>query len=226
MPSITRHKVYNQEVSSSQVPPIARHKVYNQEIPTPQIPPITHHEAYNQETHSSFNIISVDQTVQSTPTFVNFNTPVNKQTNRWTSSETRMLIEEIGKQWHALQKTKDAREKGRIWDRIIANIQTSDVASSSLKERTKASIQQKWDALLQKYRDIKDKIEHTGEEAIQNDWEFFKDMDNYLRKDPSIVAPIISDSIHGIKRKVPRNAEDHTGEEVTSFFINFFQYLN
>jgi len=38
----------------------------------------------------------------------------------------------------------------------------------ALKERTKASIQQKWDALFQKYRDIKDKIESTGEEAIQN----------------------------------------------------------
>jgi transcriptional regulator len=93
-----------------------------------------------------------------------------------------MLIEEVGKQWQALQKVKDARKKGRIQDRIITNIQTSDAASSALKERTKASIQQKWDALLQKYRDIKDKIESTGEEAIQNDWEFFKDMDNFLRK--------------------------------------------
>jgi hypothetical protein len=79
-----------------------------------------------------------------------------------------MLIEEVGKQWQALQKVKDAREKGRIQDRIIINIQTSDAASSALKERTKASIQQKWDALLQKYRDIKDKIESTGEEAIGN----------------------------------------------------------
>jgi hypothetical protein len=54
-----------------------------------------------------------------------------------------MLIEEVGKQW-----------QGQIWDRIIT---TSDFASSALKERTKASIQQKRDALLQKYRDIKDK---------------------------------------------------------------------
>jgi hypothetical protein len=75
------------------------------------------------------------------------------------------------------------------------------MASSALKERTKASIQQKWDSLLQKYRDIKDRIASTGEEAIQNDWEFFSDMDKYLRKDPSVAAPVTSDSIYGIKHK-------------------------
>ncbi|CAI2201085.1 12203_t:CDS:2, partial [Funneliformis geosporum] len=62
------------------------------------------------------------------------------------------------------------REKGQIWDRIISIIQNSDLASSALKNRTKASIQQKWDSLLQKYRDIKDRITSTGEEAVQNDW--------------------------------------------------------
>jgi hypothetical protein len=30
-----------------------------------------------------------------------------------------MLIEEVEKQWQALQKVKDAREKGQIWDRIL-----------------------------------------------------------------------------------------------------------
>jgi len=71
---------------------------------------------------------------------------------------------------------------------------------------------------------MKDKIGRSGEEAIQNDWEFFKDMDNHLKKDPSVVAPITSDSIHGIKRKVQKNAESQ--EEVTSLYINFFpKYL-
>ena len=51
-----------------------------------------------------------------------------------------MLIEEVGKQWQALQKVKNAREKGRIWDRIIANIQTSNAISLALKECTKALI--------------------------------------------------------------------------------------
>ena len=64
--------------------------------------------------------------LQSTFTFVNFNT--HKLTNRWTSSETRMLIEEVGKQWQALQQVKDPREKGRIWDKIITNIQKSNLA--------------------------------------------------------------------------------------------------
>jgi len=101
------------------------------------------------------------------------------------------------------------------------------LVSLALKERTKTSIQQKWDALLQKFRDIKDKIESTGEEAIQNDWEFFKDMDNFLRKDPSIVAPITSDSIYGIKRKEQKNAEDQD-EEVSDvlIFIFFFIFFN
>ncbi|CAG8691925.1 10113_t:CDS:2, partial [Funneliformis caledonium] len=97
---------------------------------------ITYHEIQENRSLS----VAVNQSlIQPNSTFVNFNTP--KLTNRWTSSETRMLIEET-------------------------------------------SIQQKWDALLQKFCDIKDKIESTGEEAIQNDWEFFNDMDNFLRKDP------------------------------------------
>ncbi|GBB83823.1 hypothetical protein RclHR1_10490007 [Rhizophagus clarus] len=77
-------------------------------------------------------------------------------------------------------------------------------------ERTKASIQQKWDSLLQKYRDIKDKISRTGEEPIQNEWEFFCDMDEYLKEDPSITAPITVDSIHGVKHKIqkPENQDE------------------
>ncbi|CAB4426923.1 unnamed protein product [Rhizophagus irregularis] len=149
---------------------------------------ITHHVTHNQENQSPFN------------------------SNRWTTSETRMLIEEVRMQWQALQQVKDPREKGRIWDKIITNIQKSDMASPALKERTKTSVQQKWDALLQKFHDIKDKIESTGGEAIQNDWEFFKDMDSFLRKDPSIVAPITSDSIYGIKRKEQKNAEEQVEE--------------
>ncbi|CAG8778972.1 14380_t:CDS:2, partial [Acaulospora morrowiae] len=101
----------------------------------------------------------------------------------------------------ALQQARDPREKGRIWNKVIANVQSSKIASLVLKERTKASIQQKWDSLLQKYRDIKDKIASTSEEAIQNNWEFFDYMDEYLKKDSSITASITSDSIYGIKRR-------------------------
>ncbi|CAB4435283.1 unnamed protein product [Rhizophagus irregularis] len=173
---------------------------------------ITHHVTHNQENQSPFNSVAINNQspIQSTSTFINFNTP--KSTNRWTTSETRMLIEEVRMQWQALQQVKDPREKGQIWDKIITNIQKSDMASPSLKERTKTSVQQKWDALLQKFRDIKDKIESTGGEATQNDWEFFKDMDSFLRKDPSIVAPITSDSIYGIKRKEQKNAEEQVEE--------------
>ncbi|GES86158.1 trihelix transcription factor GT-3a-like [Rhizophagus clarus] len=137
-------------------------------------------------------------------------TPPTNKINRWVSSEVRMLIEQAGKHQQALQRAKDPREKGRIWDKIISTIQNSDMASSSLKERTKASIQQKWDSLLQKYRDIKDKISRTGEEPIQNEWEFFRDMDEYLKEDPSITAPIIVDSIHGVKHKIqkPENQDE------------------
>ncbi|GBC00028.1 hypothetical protein RclHR1_03710012 [Rhizophagus clarus] len=139
-------------------------------IASQQVLLITHHEYCNQEIPSPFDAIDVDQSsTRSTSTFVNFNTPANKSTNRWTSSETRILIEDVAKQRHALQKVKDARERERIWDRIVANIQTSNIVSLALKERAKASIQQKWDELLQKYRDVKDIIERTGEDAVQND---------------------------------------------------------
>ena len=86
---------------------------------------------------SPVNSVAVNQS----PIRSTFNTP--KLTNRWTSSETRMLVEEVGKQRQALQHVRDPREKGRIWDKIIANIQESDFASLTLKERTKASVQRK-----------------------------------------------------------------------------------
>ena len=47
-----------------------------------------------------------------------------------------------------LQKVKDPREKGRNWDTIVSNIQLSSVAGPVLKEWSKTSIQQKWDALF------------------------------------------------------------------------------
>ncbi|GBB84037.1 hypothetical protein RclHR1_10680011 [Rhizophagus clarus] len=54
---------------------------------------ITHHESYNQEIPSPFDAIDVDQSsTRSISTFVNLNTPTNKSTDRWTSSETRILI--------------------------------------------------------------------------------------------------------------------------------------
>ncbi|KAF0547188.1 trihelix transcription factor gt-3a-like: PROVISIONAL [Gigaspora margarita] len=145
----------------------------------------------------------IDPTSNITPP----NVPV-KLSNRWSFSETRMLIEEVGKQQQALQRVKDPREKGRIWDKIITNIQTSEIASLVLKERTKTSIQQKWDSLLQKYCDIKDQIASTGEELVHNNGEFFDDIDEYLRKDPSVTAPITSDSFYGIKRKSVEDQDD------------------
>jgi hypothetical protein len=40
-----------------------------------------------------------------------------------------MLIEEVGKNQSSLQRVRDPREKGRIWDTIIANLQESTNAS-------------------------------------------------------------------------------------------------
>lgn len=140
--------------------------------------------------------------------------PINKSVNRWTASEICILIEQAGKQQQALQQARDPREKGRIWDKIIFIIQNTDKTSLALKGCTKASVQQKWDSLLQRYRDIKDKIARTGEEAVQNDWEFFNDMDEYLKEDPSVTAPVTCDSIHGIKHKA--NQDD----EVNSFLFD------
>ncbi|CAB5372542.1 unnamed protein product [Rhizophagus irregularis] len=90
-------------------------------------------------------------------------TPIraSKPSNRWTLAEIRILIKEVGEHQQALQK-------------------------SCFKERSKASTQQKWDTVFQKYRDIKDTISCTGEEPIQNDWEFYNDDDEYLRNDPSV----------------------------------------
>ncbi|CAG8785404.1 16062_t:CDS:2 [Cetraspora pellucida] len=98
-----------------------------------------------------------------------------------------MLIDEVGNNQQALQHVRDPHEKGHIWDKI--------------------------NSFHQKYCNIKDIIKNTGEEAIQNDWEFFKDMDKYLKNDPSIEAPITSDSINGIKHKEKNNTDNYEDED-------------
>ncbi|RIB17467.1 hypothetical protein C2G38_2187210 [Gigaspora rosea] len=154
-----------------------------------------------QEAIYSNSAISVEQPI-STPPVTTSDTPIstNKLSNRWTSPEIRVLIEEVGKHQQMLQKVKDPREKGRIWDTIVSNIQSSSVAGPVLKERSKTSIQQKWDALFQKYRDIKDTVASTGEEPLQNDWEFFYDIDEYLRSDPS-VEYLLQAEVSNVKHK-------------------------
>ncbi|CAG8758049.1 24798_t:CDS:2, partial [Gigaspora rosea] len=107
---------------------------------------------------------------------------------------TRMLINEVGSHQEMLKNT-------------------SDTASLVLKEHTKVSIQQKWNTLLQKYHDIKDKIASTKEVVIQNNCEFFDNMNIYLRRNPSVTVPITSDSICGIKRKVQESTEDQDDDD-------------
>ena len=41
-----------------------------------------------------------------------------------------------------------------------------------------------------------------------------------MRKDPSVTAPVISDSIYGIKRKIQKNVENQN-EEVKNFVYLF-----
>ncbi|CAG8584230.1 20242_t:CDS:2, partial [Cetraspora pellucida] len=105
---------------------------------------------------------------------LNSNASNSKSSSRWTSSEIRILIEEVEKNQKALQQVRDLRHKGRIWDKIVSNIQGYTTASTALKER---------------------------EEAVQTEWEFFNNMEEFLKNDPSISVPVTSDSISGIKRK-------------------------
>ncbi|CAG8596158.1 2467_t:CDS:2, partial [Scutellospora calospora] len=116
-----------------------------------------------------------------------------------------VIISDVGKHQQMLQKVKDPREKGRIWDTIVSNIQSSSIAGPVLKERSKTLIQQKWDALFQKYRDIKDTVA-----------KFFYDIDEYLRSDPSVEVSITSDSIRGVKRKAQESEELNEDEHITS----------
>ncbi|CAI2161416.1 16870_t:CDS:2 [Funneliformis geosporum] len=51
-----------------------------------------------------------------------------------TKAETQMLIEKVGNKQPALQRVKDPREK----DKIISNMQSSSIASSTLKKAKKA----------------------------------------------------------------------------------------
>src|SRR5215469_16936175 len=103
-------------------------------VPKPSL--ITHHEAYNENQSpiaASFStpVTSITPTSPfvnsdvpapaptstptstpiptSTPTLVS--TPTNKSTSLWTTSETRILIEEVGQQQKSLQQVKDPREK-------------------------------------------------------------------------------------------------------------------
>ncbi|RGB22337.1 hypothetical protein C1646_776256 [Rhizophagus diaphanus] len=77
-------------------------------------------------------------------------TPIHasKPSNRWISAEIQIHIKEVGEHQQALQKVKDPREKGQIWNNIVSNIQFSNIASPVLKEHSKTSIQQKWDTVF------------------------------------------------------------------------------
>ncbi|CAG8788622.1 19874_t:CDS:2 [Cetraspora pellucida] len=151
------------------------------------------------ESASTSNLSNVSSV--SSNAHLNSNASNSKSSSRWTSSEIHILIEEVGKNQKALQQVRDPRHKERIWDKIVSNIQGYTTASTALKECSKTSIQQKWKSLHQKYRSIKDTIKNTGEEAVQTEWEFFNDMEEFLKNNPSISAPVTSDSISGIKRK-------------------------
>ncbi|RIA92692.1 hypothetical protein C1645_820365 [Glomus cerebriforme] len=45
-------------------------------------------------------------------------------------------------------------------------------------------------------------------EVIQNDWEFYNDIDEYMKSDPSVHEPITSDCIRGVKHKIQDNLSD------------------
>ncbi|RIB02254.1 hypothetical protein C2G38_2228352 [Gigaspora rosea] len=142
----------------------------------------------------SNSAISVEQPI-STPPVTTSDTPIstNKLSNRWTSPEIRVLIEEVGKHQQMLQKVKEPREKEEF------GIQLSQIYNHP------------------KYRDIKDTVASTGEEPLQNNWEFFYDIDEYLRSDPSVEASITSNSIRGVKRKAQECEELNEDEHVILF---------
>ncbi|CAG8799572.1 26057_t:CDS:1, partial [Gigaspora rosea] len=99
---------------------------------------INHHGQENSSPSDSIAVNPISAAIYDTlPTIANSNTSSSKSTNRWTPSETRMLIHEVGKHQGMLQHVKDPREKGRIWNVIVSNVQTCDVAGPVLRERTK-----------------------------------------------------------------------------------------
>ncbi|CAG8798107.1 19025_t:CDS:2, partial [Cetraspora pellucida] len=167
------------------------------------------YKAINQENSSSKTKLEASQLVSDDDLTSDTNSnssevPSDKPTKRWSSSETRILIEEVGKQYKTLQKAKDPREKGRIWNKIISGIQSS-TSNLNLKERSKTSVQQKWESIHQKYRNIKDVIKNTGEEAIQNEWEFFNDIDS--KKKRSIRTTDEKKSINDILTHIDKQTE-------------------
>ncbi|RIB24028.1 hypothetical protein C2G38_2242256 [Gigaspora rosea] len=127
-------------------------------------------------------------------------TPLTNLTNNFSSQQWQFL--------NAQLQTDSLNEITSKYNKL-----TSDTASLVLKEHTKVSIQQKWNTLLQKYHDIKDKIASTKEVVIQNNCEFFDNMNIYLRRNPSVTVPITSDSICGIKRKVQESTEDQDDDD-------------
>ncbi|RIA94940.1 hypothetical protein C1645_817310 [Glomus cerebriforme] len=58
-----------------------------------------------------------------------------------------------------------------------------------------------------------DTISCTGKEAIQNDWEFYNDINEYMQSNPNVHAPITSDSIRGVKHKMQDDINDHNESE-------------
>jgi hypothetical protein len=89
-------------------------------------------------------------------------------------------------------------------------------------QRTKESFQQKWITLVGLYKDARDS-NTTGTEP--NDWEFYDEMDDILKCDPTVEPPVIRDSMSGVKRKMDDDDERKSKKNGSTMIIEEFKEL-
>jgi Myb/SANT-like DNA-binding domain len=134
----------------------------------------------------------IQSSSQSIPQGTTKETKQKRYAPRWQHDETILLIKVINKHWDALKTTKGSRERGRTWDAIVNELENSKFGER-MKERSKGSIQQKWDALVSDYKDAVDAENQTGAAPIE--FEYYDEMANIMRGDHAVSPPVIHDSI-------------------------------
>ncbi|RIB25643.1 hypothetical protein C2G38_2165353 [Gigaspora rosea] len=110
-------KKSNKKISSQPAQPAVEASTSVASVSASPLKDLTNLNFLLQQQQNQFmdnSAISVEQPV-STPPVTTSDTPIstNKLSNRWTSPEIRVLIEEVGKHQQMLQKVKDPREKGK-----------------------------------------------------------------------------------------------------------------
>lgn len=137
------------------------------------------------------------------------------QSNRWSPKETRALVAAVKARYQNLVNAPDTISRGQVWDLIIQDFRAS--APASQRHRSRNAIRDKWNAILNEYKDHVDKheraIRRTGEAPVEGPtWQLWYLMESFLADDPGVRPAVTMDTFNGERRRRDEETEADNGE--------------